>query len=265
MLVLAGVAGGCVGVAGCKYNKETVPRLREPQAVRVPAQQRVVALATDQAVEALDLTPLKGKTVALEVAGVFPHTQEELLGYLRAQVEAKVARSGARVIMQDPVLVLPGATTSTTAAGGATGGALALSEPPDFKLLVNVSWGGIDIRDKETTDEPLLTKQIGLAATGLVSGVLLDMTSDSTFRTTFATLGAVGAIAGAGVWAYIKSPFPHVYTLIGRVRIVAQGIPTKDGTAFSTEGSAESRIVDDQRSFEGYKVEGTTSGFRVEK
>ena len=242
--------------AGCKYSKETVPTTRGTEAVRVPNQQRLVAIATDQAVEALNFAPVKGKSVSLEVHGVFPHSDEELLGYLRAQVEAKLSRAGARIVEQAPVLVVPGAAGTTPATGGASAGAFALTDPPDYRLLVNVSWGGIDIRDKEVTDEVLLTKQIGLAGGGLVGGVLLDTISDSSFRKTFATAGAVLAIGGAILWGVkIHTPFPHIITMIGRVRIVAQGLPTKEGTAFTTEGSAESKIVNDPRVPEGYMVE----------
>lgn len=252
LLVVAALAVVCA----CKYNKETVPVRRAEADIRVPNQQRVVALATDQAVEALDFSKLQGKSVAIEVAGVFPHTDTDLLGYLRAQVEAKLSRSGARVLAQPPLVILPGAqpAAATPAGTSAAQGSLVLSEPPDYRLLVNVSWGGADIRDKVTTDEPLLTKQIGLAATGLISGVLLMTLSDSSFRQGFAVIGTIGTVGGAGLWYEKKSPFPHVITLIGRVRIVAQAIPSKEGTSFTTEGAGESKIVNDERIPEGYMV-----------
>jgi hypothetical protein len=220
----------------------------------VPNQQRVVALAADQAVEALDVSKLQGKSVAMELTGVFPHSHEDLLDYLRARVEAKLARAGARVLTQPPVMIVPGAEPGALKQASAAQGMLALSEPPDYRLLVNVSWGGADIRDKVTTDEPLLTKQIGLAAGGLISGVLLVTISDSAFRQVFAGLGAVAAVSGSVVWFFKKSPFPHVTTLVGRVRILAEAIPTKEGIAFTTEGVGESKIVNDERSPEGYMV-----------
>jgi len=240
--------------AGCKYNKETVPASRAPVDVRVPNQQKVVALATEQAVEALDLSKLQGKSVAIELTGVFPHSEEDLLAYVRAQVEAKLARSGARVVAQPPVLVVPGAENAATRPGGGSVGALTLADPPDVRLLVGVSWGGIDIRDKVTTDEPLLTKQIGLAAGGLIAATLLVVISDSSFRQTFAVLGGAGTVAGSALWYKKKSPFPHVVTLYGRMRVVAQAVPTKEGTAFTTEGTGESKIVTDDRNPEGYMV-----------
>lgn len=254
VLVMGAITTASV-VSGCKYNKETVPVRRSESEIRVPNQQRVVALATDQAVEALDLSKLAGKTVSIEVTGVFPHSHEDLLDYLRAQVEAKLARSGARVLAQPPIVIVPGATTGQVQPAAATAqGSLAMTDPPDYRLLVNVSWGGADTRDKVTTDEPLLTKQIALAAGGLISGVLLVTISDSAFRQTFAVLGTGVTVGGSIAWFVKKSPFPHVITLIGRVRIVAQAIPTKDGTAFTTEGIGESKIVNDDRIPEGYMV-----------
>src|SRR5438046_1624199 len=123
--------GALAAVCACKYNKETVPVRRAEADIRVPNQQRVVALATDQAVEALDLSKLQGKSVAIELTGVFPHSNEDLLGYLRAQVEAKLARAGARVLVQPPLLILPGAQPAAAGAASASAaqGALALSEP----------------------------------------------------------------------------------------------------------------------------------------
>lgn len=249
------LVGAMLCVCSCKYNKETVPIRRAPTDIRIPNQQRVVALATDQAVEALDLKPLAGKSVAIELTGIFPHSYDDLLHYLRAQVEAKAARAGARVIAQPPVLVVPGIEgATTTTAQPAVEGALKLSEEPDYRLLVNVSWGGADVRDKVTTDEPLLTKQIGLGAGGLISGVLLFVISDSAFRKGFAGVGTVVTVGGSIGWFWKKSPFPHVKTLIGRARVVVQGVPTKEGTAFTTEGAGESRLVNDERVPEGYMV-----------
>ena len=247
-------------LCACKYNKETVPIRRAPTDIRVPNQQRVVALATDQAVESLDFKPLAGKTVSVELTGIFPHSYDDLLHYLRAQVEAKAAQAGARVIVQQPVIVVGGgdtvAETSAAAAPAqpAAEGALKLSEEPDYRLLVNVSWGGADVRDKVTTDEPLLTKQIGLGVGGLISGMLLFVISDSGFRKGFATIGTVITVGTSVGWFFKESPFPHVKTLIGRARIVVQGVPTKEGTAFTTEGAGESKLVNDERVPEGYMV-----------
>jgi len=248
------IAGAIAMLWSCKYNKETVPIRRAETDIRVPNQQRVVALATDQAVEALDFAKLAGKTVSIELTGIFPHSYDDLLAYLQAQVEAKVARAGARVIVQQPVLMLPGATPAAAGQAPASQGALSLTEPPDYRLLVNVSWGGADVRDKVTTDEPLLTKQIGLGVGGLISGALLFVISDSAFRQTFAVTGALVTTGWSVGWFVKKSPFPHVTTLIGRARIVAQAVPTKEGVAFTTEGAGESKIVNDERVPEGYMV-----------
>ena len=79
------IAGAIAVLSSCKYNKETVPIRRAETDIRVPNQQRVVALATDQAVEALDFTKLAGKTVSIELTGVFPHSYDDLLAYLQAR------------------------------------------------------------------------------------------------------------------------------------------------------------------------------------
>jgi hypothetical protein len=253
-VLLAALAATAVA-SGCKYSKETVPVTRSYDAVRVPNQQRLVALAADEAVEALDFRPLAGKTVAVEVQGVFPHSNEDLLGYLTARVEAKLAKSGARVIQTAPVIVLPGTTMATAAAPptGMTHG-LQLSEKADYRLLVGVSWGGIDTRDKVRTDEPLLTKQISLGVGGLLGGLFLASLSDSSFRQNFSMGVAIAAPVGAWLWYRKDSPFPHTYTLMGRVRVLAQGFPTGEGVAFSTEARGESKLIVDETNPEGYMV-----------
>jgi hypothetical protein len=256
-------------VTGCRYSKETVPVTRAYEAVRVPNQQRLVALAVDEAVEALDFRTLAGKTVALQVDGIFPHSSEDLLSYLRSQVEAKLARSGARVVNSAPVLVVPGVVGApTNATTTVTPQAVNLSEPSDYKVLVGVSWGGIDTRDRVRTDEPLLTKQIGLGAGGLLTGLFLaalsqnnedsatssDSSMFGSFRTRIALGIAVAAPLGAWFWYKHDSPFPHTYTLQGRVRIVAQAIPMSAGTAFTTEGKGESKLIIDESNPEGFMV-----------
>ena len=242
-------------LVGCKYSKETVPMTRAFDAVRVPNQQRLVALATEQAIEALDFKALAGKTVALEVSGVFPHSHVDLLDYLTAQLEAKLARAGARVLHPAPFLVVPGvaAEGAAPASEGATQ-ALTLSQQADYRLLVGVSWGGIDTRDKVRTDEPLLTKQIGIGVGGLLGGIFLYALSDSAFRKNFSAGVAIAAPVGAFLWYRKKSPFPHTYTLIGRVRVVASGIPSGEGTAFTTEGKGQSQVILDEYAPEGYMV-----------
>jgi hypothetical protein len=70
------------------------------------------------------------------------------------------------------------------------------------------------------------------------------------------TLFALGSVAGAAIWYRQKSPFPHMYTLSGRVRLNVTGVPTGAGTAFVTEGKGESTIVIDERVPEGYMEPG---------
>jgi len=247
-------AAVCGVLGGCKYSKETVPVDRSFTAVRVPNQQRLVALASEEAVEALDFKQLTGKSVVVELSGVFPHSDSDLLDYLRAQVEAKLARAGARVLHPAPALLIPGDATAAAApaAPGATS-VLELSEPADVRLLIGISWGGIDTRDKVRTDEPLLTKQVGLAAGGLLGGLVLFELSSSSFRKGFSAGIMLAAPIGAYLWYRHKSPFPHTYTLIGRVRVVAHAIP-QAGVSFTTEGRGTAKVIVDERSPEGYMV-----------
>jgi hypothetical protein len=290
-----------LALPACAYSKETVPQARSVSEVRVPNQQRLVALAVEEAVESLDFKAIAGKTVSIELTGIFPHSNEDMLDYLVQQVESKLARSGVRVVIAAPTAE-PRAVGRETAAPTSAGVAIAaapVAEPrpgplapppvtpswlhpgaakskpppaappptgpapvalpaghePDYRLLVGVSWGGIDTRDKVRTDEPLLTEQLSLAVVGVLGGGALIAESNSTFRTVMSANFMLAAVAGSIVWYVKKTPFPHVYTLIGRVRVVARGIPTKEGTAFTTEGSGSSKVIIDERNPEGYRLQ----------
>jgi hypothetical protein len=284
----------------CKYSKETVPEARSVRPVRVPNQQRLLALAVEEAVESLDFKAIAGKTVKVELTGILPESGEDLFDYLTQQVEAKLARSGVRVLRVEAAHPAGRPGPSAEAAGvaaAATGGeaprpgplapapvvpswakpSLAKAKPPppppppaadakpmpaagaqepDYRLLVGVSWGGIDTRDKVRTDEPLLFGQLSLAGGGILGGSALIVASDSTFRKGFSGFLMVSAIAGATIWFFTNTPFPHMYTLMGRVRVLVRGIPTRDGTAFTTEGNGTSKIIVDERNPEGFKLDG---------
>lgn len=249
-----------VSLAACKYDKETVPVKRDKVAVRVPNQQRIVALAVEEAIESLDFQALAGKTVSLEMNGVFPHSNEDLLDYIMGRIVGKLSRAGAVVVPDVPVVMVPGLPgqalgTGTISAGSASpAGMLTLTDPPDFRLVVGVSWGGLDTRDKVRTNEDLLTKQLGLGVGGLLAGLVLFSVADSTNGNVLATMSTFGAPIGAAVWTWKRSPFQHTYTLLGRVRVVVDGLPVKGGTAFKTEGKGVSKIVVDETVNEGFML-----------
>jgi hypothetical protein len=252
--------GAMLLAVGCKYNKETVPVDRDRVPIRVPHQQRIVALAVEEAVESLDLSALAGKSVSLEMTGVFPHSDGDLLGYLLDRLEGKLTRAGIRVLHPAPVLVVPASDdTAVTAVSppnttASTVGALTLADDPDFRLLVGVSWAGLDTRDKVRTDETLLTKQLGLAIGGFLGGLTLFTIADRTYGYVLSGLATVGGPAGAYMWSRWDTPFKHTYTLLGRARIVIDAIPTGEGAALQITGEGTAKIVADDNVTEGYMV-----------
>lgn len=248
-------------LAGCSYNKETVPLARSWTPVRAANQQRVVALAVDDAVDQLDLSKLAGKAVVVELAGVFPHSNEDLLEYVRQQVEGRAARAGARVVELSTV---PPPAPMPMPASTPTGKSVAIDlkqEAPEYRVLVGVSWGGLDTRVKAVTDEARLSGQLGLAVGGILAGYAVQNAGNSSLRyvvpggkATASTLLMVGAPLGAGVWAFLKPPVVKTTTLIGRCRVTVNVDPVSSGVAFSAEGSGVSRIVADDASPEGFML-----------
>ena len=240
-------------VSGCAYNKELAPVAPAFTAAHVANQQRVMALAVDEAVEALDLSKLSGKTVSIEIAGVFPHSDEELLSYLTMQVEGKAVRAGAKIVKPGlPQVVVPGISNPVS---------LPEKLPtPDYRIGIAVSWAGIDNRHKVTTDEKRLTGQVGTALGGIVGGYAMQNVGESGVRSvvpgndTAPKMLMYGGPIIAAVWALWKPPVLHTWTLVGRARIVVHGNPTGSAPAFQTEGSGASKIVIDEGSPEGYQV-----------
>lgn len=247
-------------LAGCSYNKETVPLARSWTPVRAANQQRVVALAVDDAVDQLDFSKLAGKAVVVELSGVFPHSNEDLLEYVRQQVAGRASRAGARVVELSPVPPPPPPMPATPPSGKMA--AIDLKpETPEYRVLVGVSWGGLDTRVKAVTDEARLSGQLGLAVGGILAGYAVQNAGNSSLRyvvpggkATASTLLMVGAPIGAGVWALLKPPVVKTTTLIGRCRVTVNVDPVSNGVAFTAEGSGVSRLVADDASPEGFML-----------
>jgi hypothetical protein len=89
-------------MVGCASTKEFAPVQAQPVGLRVPNQQRLVAKSATEAVKQactqLNLRQYAGKTVRVEINGVFPHSAEDLLDYLATAVEAEAASAGLTVL-----------------------------------------------------------------------------------------------------------------------------------------------------------------------
>jgi hypothetical protein len=239
-----------MGAAACGgYSKETVALYRDNVGLRVPNQQRLVALSTDEAVERLDFAALAGKKVVVELSGIFPHSRDDLMGYVQAQVEGKLARSGAIVVESGGALIVPSLPGQQPAVDSV--GAIRLDPDADYRVVIGVSWGGVDTHDKKTVNTSLLLKQVGTGAGGALGGALLIGNEDSTI----ALIGAIVALAapaGALVWYFIQPPTLHIYRLIGRVRLTVTAMPLGEGTAFQTIGEGQTEILIDPTAEEGF-------------
>jgi hypothetical protein len=243
LLALAALTAACGG-----YSKETVSLYRDHVGMRVPNQQRLLALSTDEAVARLDFKGLAGKKVVVEMSGIFPHTRADVLDYIQGQVEGKIARDGGLVISAGQLVVADGegsnAPTSTIS--------LTPSDA-DYRVVIGVSWAGVDTHDRKTINGPLLSRQIGLMAGG-VAGILLGACciDDTTVAPMLMGLGGL-ALAGGFIWNAIQKPQLHIYRLLGRVRVSVNAVPVLPGnTAFQTVGEGQTELVVDPLAEEGY-------------
>lgn len=84
--------------SGCATSdRKLLPVQMEAVDVRIPAQQLAVSEAAKRAAFALDFGDFAGKQAVVEVVGVFPHTYHDLLDYVQALVEARMALAGMQV------------------------------------------------------------------------------------------------------------------------------------------------------------------------
>lgn len=233
------------------YSKETVSMYREHVGMRVPNQQRLLALATDEAVERLDFKALAGRRVVVEMAGIFPHTRADVLDYIQGQVEGKLARDGAIVSSAASLLIAPPAAEGEAAAAP-EGGALTFSEDAEYRVVIGVSWAGVDTHDRKSVNQGLLLRQVGLGVGGLVTGIALGSSDDPTAAGVGSIVGGL-AVLGAVGWYIFERPTLHTYRLLGRVRLSVQAVPLQGGLqAFSTVGEGQTELLIDPTAEEGY-------------
>lgn len=255
---LALVAPLAIASVACGgYSKETVPLRRDHVEMRIPNQQRLLAMSTDEAVARLDFKGLAGKKVVVEMAGIFPNTRRDVLGYIQGQVEGKIARDGGLVISA-------GQTVVASAEGSAAepGASEAISLTPrdaDYRVIIGVSWAGVDTHDRKVVNAPLLVRQLAVMALG--AGVAVfgpQIVKDSHIRNeslvTSITVGTgLGVALGGVIWHYVDDPTLHIYRLLGRVRVSVNAIPiVPGGTPFQTIGEGQTELLVDPTAAEGY-------------
>jgi hypothetical protein len=239
--VVAAIAACAWIVAGCGSVKEYVPIKIGPVGMRVPNQQRLVSQAVTQAVYKacrhgrLNLKQYAGKTGRVEVNGVFPHSESDLLKYVASVVEGEMSLAGLVVTRKEPFIVKPvtvnvgpAATAADTPPAAPAAGSQIISPPrPDVRIIASLDWGGVDFTDKKYVNGGKLA---GMIVVGLV---------------TF-TVGGI-------IWRIIESPMDHTFTLNARAHVTIRAIPTAAGLrpGFGLgEGSAQ--IVIDADSDSGY-------------
>lgn len=250
---LALVTPACGG-----YSKETVSLYREHVGMRVPNQQRLLALSTDEAVARLDFKGLAGKKVVVEMAGIFPHTRADVLDYIQGQVEGKIARDGGLVISAGQLVVAPAETNVPAGAAPATtdlttGSVLSLTPgDADYRVVIGVSWAGVDTHDRLAINDSLLLKQGALMGGGVLLMLIGAGQSDSNTAAGLASTGGL-AFTGGLLWYFIQKPTIHIYRLLGRVRLSVNAIPiVPGGTAFQTVGEGQTELLVDPTADEGY-------------
>ncbi len=228
-------------LSGCSTLKEYAPVTPAPVGAAVPNQQRLLSASAREAVGRatanMNLSAYRGKKARVEVVGVNVGKQE-LLDYVRVQVEAAAMQAG--------MIVLPPRYTAISVS------AAAAADPPeereDVRFVVALDWGGIDIKDHSYVKAWPLAGQILLPVVGIGGGALLA-SEDETVGIT--VMGAT--LVGSVVWWILGDSAGHTYTLTGRVRVQVLAAPL-DPTLGGRQGTGEgeSSIVIDPENDDGY-------------
>ncbi len=234
---------------GCSHVKEFAPIRIAPMYPRVPNQQRLISQSTLQAVEkaasGINLAQYAGKKIRVEVNGVFPHSEEDLLNYVAAAVEGEAARAGAMVLprpdprfVTDKVILSYSASDVAASPGSGYGTQTPnptptqrpVEEQPDVRLVASVDWGGIDLKDHKY-----------IKGGQLIGSILLSLP--------LLTLPIVI------IWNLVSPIYGHTFTMIGRVRVTLRAIPVSPGlAAAAATGEGESSVVVDPDSDTGYML-----------
>src|SRR5439155_23355753 len=171
--------------------KEYVPIRFATAAPRIPNQQRIVAQAAQEAVShavadrALGLAQFAGKSGRVEVNGVYPQSDSDLLDYVAAAVEGEMALAGMRVIPRAaPVRV----RTEGDGPAQVMVSASSMPEPPDqapeVRMVASLDWGGIDFEDRKYVvgSHVAATIVIGILTLG-IGGILYAAVAKLTAHT----------------------------------------------------------------------------------
>jgi hypothetical protein len=204
--------------SNCAYKKLAVPHEVEPVGIKVPIQQKLMAEAVKQATSQLHLDVIRGKKVQIEISGIFPHTRKDLLDYIRFSVAKELAENGA-IIMKPEGLE---------------------EGEPDAKVVVNVSWGGIDTEFERKVKSDVLLAEI--------SGILVGSVGLPLFGALIGdeTVTIIMLIIGGGIYLISQTamliwakPIKKYTKLIARVGLDIYVYQPEGVYTVHSEGSKE--------------------------
>jgi hypothetical protein len=86
-----------VGPGCARTDRTYLPVRLYPVYMRIPSQQVAVSEAAKKATASLNFADYSGKSALVEITGVFPHSHQNLLDYIQALVEGRMALDGMAV------------------------------------------------------------------------------------------------------------------------------------------------------------------------
>jgi hypothetical protein len=122
---------GIAFLSGCgTFDQTYLPVRMSPVYIRVSAQQLAVSEAAKKAAATLNFSALAGKTVYVQVNGVFPHSHYNVLDYIQSLVEGRMALGG--------MIVKPTAYVSNFPAPAKKGADKSEDDDEDLDLVESV-------------------------------------------------------------------------------------------------------------------------------
>jgi uncharacterized protein YceK len=213
-------------LAGCaSVQKTIVPYTGEGRGVPTPVLQKLLADAAGKAVAAAVEADgwkgaVRGKRVVVEIQGVMPMGSEDLLSFVRGAVEAEFARAGAIV---------------------GSGGLAGASSGPDYRVVVNLGFGGIDAARSRELDHVALLVQSGVMLGGVGLGLGLGFGAE---MEGYAAIPAGIVLLGGAAWMVFDPPIRRDTTLTARVALSIYLLQQSSaGSFWSLAGQGEEVIV----------------------
>ncbi len=243
----------CLLVTGCTATRTQVQMDREPSTFRSTVMQGQMAKVVETAVLKQDFSALAGKTAVVEVNGLFPQTNTDMLAFVRTAIEARASQQGVKILAGVPC-------TPTGAVGALSPSSEAVTPLclptvlPDYRLVVSVEVGGVEKSVRRELQVGKLIAQVLVMGALPLTAIAVGLVFSGAFFY-FLPFAGVALVTGAA-WMIISPPTEDFVRLRSKAQLLVHRIPREGGgtTVRSDGGNSDLELRP-----------GDTDGFEAEE